>query len=181
MPWVSEESRGQKVVVFYLVVGIGRRRRCIGEEGGVRGGGREEGGELEAEALHVQPPVLLHVLPLQLAPPAAAAVRVRVRLPRGAGGRAAPAALPPALHLVRPNRSALTAWLCRRAVQSRASCCLLALRQRQGCQDKTRRERGWTGPSCYGASLAAACLGSCWLLIYTGLSGYGMGQVVPSR
>ena len=77
----------------------------------MHGGGREEGGELEAEALHVQPPVLLHVLPLQLASPAAAAVRVRVALPRGARGRAAPAALPPALHLDRPLWSALTfAW-----------------------------------------------------------------------
>jgi hypothetical protein len=62
----------------------------------VPGGGRYEGGELEAEALHVQPPVLLHVLPLQLTPAAA----VRVPLPRGRrAGRAAPAALPPALHL----------------------------------------------------------------------------------
>jgi hypothetical protein len=43
------------------------------------GGGRDEGGELEAEPLHVQPPVLLHVLPLHPAPAAAA--------------------LPPALHL----------------------------------------------------------------------------------
>jgi len=80
----------------------------------VHGGGREEGGELEAEALHVQPPVLLHVLPLQLASPAAAAaaVRVRVRLPRGARGRTAPAALPPALHLNRPLCSGLLSpWL----------------------------------------------------------------------
>lgn len=56
----------------------------------------------------MQPPVLLHVLPLQLAPPAAA---VRVPLPRGAGARAAPAALPPALHLDRPTGLQISPWL----------------------------------------------------------------------
>ena len=49
------------------------------------GGGRNEGGELEAEALHVQPAVLLHVLALHLAAPV------------GDHGSSA-AALPPALH-----------------------------------------------------------------------------------
>lgn len=60
----------------------------------VRGGGGDEGGELEAEALHVQPPVLLHVLALHLA---AAAAGVPVH--GGAGNPAAAAGLPPALHL----------------------------------------------------------------------------------
>jgi hypothetical protein len=74
--------------VLYLV-GIGTCRR--GEEGrALGGGGRDEGGELEAEPLHVQPPVLLHVLPLHLAPATAA---VRGPFPSSR------AALPPALHI----------------------------------------------------------------------------------
>lgn len=177
---------------FYLLVaGIGghRRRRGVGEEGGVRGGGgggRDEGGELEAEALHVQPPVLLHVLPLQLAPPAAA---VRVPLPRGAGARAAPAALPPALHLDRPTGLQISPWLfsslllpgVKRAAfgwdLGGTSCNSThgprhGGGERQGGQDKTREiQAGGDGSVALLALLAALGWG-CWLLIYTG-SGHG--------
>jgi hypothetical protein len=65
----------------------------------MRGGGRNEGGELEAEALHVQPAVLLHVLPLHLAiaaSPATAAAAAGVPVD---GSYCAAATLPPALHL----------------------------------------------------------------------------------
>lgn len=51
---------------------------------------RDEGGELEAEALHVQPPVLLNILPLHLitsSPSVAARHSYALLL------------LPPALHL----------------------------------------------------------------------------------
>lgn len=87
----GEEQEEEEEDLYLVGIGTGRRRRR--EEGRVLGGGgRDERGELEAEALHVQPPVLLHVLPLQLA----AAAAVRGPFPRR---RAAAAALPPALHL----------------------------------------------------------------------------------
>lgn len=146
---------------LYLVVRIGRRRRgrCAGEEGG----GRQQGGELEAEALHVQPPLLLHVLPLQLAPPAPAAAAVRVRLPRG---RAAPAALPPALHLTRPVSSALlSALACSRrrsllpacsAVSSYLAFNWLGQDKMQEHQRQRTKERGWS-LLCFAWGLAAGC------------------------
>ena len=66
--------------------------------------GREEGGELEAESLHVQPPVLLHILALHLAatssssyPTGAAAAACGVVAPVQRHGSSA-AGLPPALH-----------------------------------------------------------------------------------
>ena len=61
--------------------------------------GRDEGGELEAESLHVQPPVLLHVLALHLAAAAAS-----YDAAAAAASDVAPvhsssaAALPPVLH-----------------------------------------------------------------------------------
>lgn len=62
-----------------------------------------EGGELEAEALHVQPPVLLHVLALHLAaaalsyPAGACGVSVAPAGRHGSSGYSA-GGLPPALH-----------------------------------------------------------------------------------
>lgn len=50
---------------------------------------RDEGGELEAEALHVQPPVLLNILPLHLITSSSVAARHSYAL----------LLLPPALHL----------------------------------------------------------------------------------
>ena len=115
----------------------------------------------------MQPPVLLHVLPLQLAPAAAA---VRVPLPRGGrAGRAAPAALPPALH---PDRD-------RFGVSSAPRSSLLAETSQGGRERKESEATDTMRRKSLLAELWRLELRSCeallcweprrgWLLIYTG-------------